>query len=181
MSELQLQPPMEMGATFSPCERYRYRLHRILDRSLPVMVWVMLNPSTADYTKDDPTIRKCQGFARRREHGGVIILNIFAWRSTDPKVLPRIHDPIGPENDAHIDAVMREIAPTAECVLSRGTVVAAWGADPAARFRGGEVVERIRRTHQRVWFLGLTADGSPKHPLYLPYETPFELLPERSA
>lgn len=154
------------GALFSECGKYRYELWRIWDDRSPLMVWVMLNPSTADAEVDDPTIRKCQGFARRHLHGGVIILNLFAWRSTDPKVLATVGDPIGPKNDTHIDAVLHSIAP------GGGTVMAAWGADPAARFRGPAVIKRIRSTCGLVRCLGTTQSGAPKHPLYPPYDTP---------
>jgi hypothetical protein len=73
------------GALLSEDGRYRYRLWRLWDDLAPVMVWVMLNPSTADADLDDPTIRKCIGFAKANRHGGIIVVNLFAWRATDPK------------------------------------------------------------------------------------------------
>lgn len=172
MTPTLFEPAASSGATFSDCGKYRYRLWRTWDDQAPLMVWVMLNPSTADAEVDDPTIRKCQGFARRHHHGGVVILNLFAWRSTNPKVLPTIADPVGPDNDTHIEAVLRSITPKAESILSRGNVIAAWGADPAAHARGQVVLRRIHAICGRAFCLGTTQGGAPRHPLYPSYETP---------
>src|SRR3954468_18218250 len=109
----------QRGAILSDDGLYRYRLWRIWDDLAPVMVWVMLNPSTADADVDDPTIRKCIGFAKRHRHGGIILANLFAWRTTDPRELPRAADPVGPANDEHIRWACR--APLL------ATVVAGWG------------------------------------------------------
>lgn len=90
------------GAILSACGTYRYHLWRLWDKALPVMVFVMQNPSTADASHDDPTIRKCIGFAKRHGYGGISVRNIFALRATDERILLTHHDPFGPENDAHL-------------------------------------------------------------------------------
>lgn len=156
------------GALLSPCERYRYRLWRRWDVATPVMVWVMLNPSTADADVDDPTIRKCKGFARAHGYGGIIVVNLFAWRATDPKELSKVADPVGPENDEHIKWAVR--APMA-------TVVAGWGSDKSARRRAGHVRTLIRVNGRDIkCFRKSAATGAPWHPLYLPYESPMVSL-----
>lgn len=155
------------GALISDCGRYRYRLWRLWDQHAPIMVWVMLNPSTADARTDDPTIRKCVGFAKTHHHGGIIIVNLFAWRATNPKELPTVADPVGPDNDGHIRwAVNGPIL---------ATVVAAWGADPFAVRRGTAVRVHIQSQRPLKCF-GKSQAGHPKHPLYLPYATPLEVL-----
>jgi len=153
------RPPVEAGARMSACGHYRYALWRLWDFGLPSIVWVMLNPSTADATRDDPTIRRCVGFARRWGLGGVYVVNLFAWRATDPAEIRRRrasgHDVVGPENDAAI----------AEYSTER-PVVAAWGAHGGLGDRDRQV---IRLLHPASLFaLSTTNEGYPRHPLYLP-------------
>lgn len=151
------------GAVLSDCGRYRYRLWRLWNADAPVMVWVMLNPSTADADTDDPTIRKCIGFAKAHGYGGIIVVNLFAWRATDPKELPKVADPVGPDNDEHILWACR--APLI------ATVVAGWGADKFARARASRVRVLIHgATGRRLQcFRKSEKTGAPWHPLYLPY------------
>ena len=154
------------GALLSECGRYRYRLWRVWDDLAPVMVWVMLNPSTADAEQDDPTIRKCIGFAKRHRHGGILVVNLFAWRATNPKELATVSDPIGPDNDEHIRVACR--GP----VLA--TVVGGWGSEKFARARATSVKVNIRCARPIHCFR--QTDGRPWHPLYLPYDSPLEVL-----
>lgn len=156
---------LDSGAVLSADGRYRYRLWRIWCDLAPMMVWVLLNPSTADASADDPTLRKCIGFARQHRHGGVILVNLFAWRATNPKELRTVADPIGPENDEHIRWAVN--APVI------ATIMAGWGADTFARRRAMTVSVNIR-AQRPIWCLGKTGDGCPKHPLYPPYTTPLE-------
>jgi hypothetical protein len=157
------------GALVSECGRYRYRLWRLWDELRPVMVWVMLNPSTADANVDDQTIRKCIGFAKAHHHGGIIVVNLFAWRSTDPKELPRVDDPVGPENDDHI-----LWACTAPLMLS---VVAGWGSNKFAQKRATRVKALIHGGARRdVKCFRRSDNGTPWHPLYLPYNAPLVKL-----
>lgn len=147
----------ERRATFSSDGRYRYTLTRRWDplASGPTVAFVGLNPSTADAREDDPTIRRCVGFARDWGFGGLVMLNLFAFRATDPESLSKVEDPVGPGNDALL-------ATGAE---ASDLVVAAWGTHPLARARAREIID------SRVLFgwaaLGWTKDGHPRHPLYM--------------
>ncbi len=158
-------PAEKRGATISECRAYRYHLWRVWDECLPCLVFVMQNPSTADETADDPTIRKCLHFARRDGFGGISVRNVFALRATDERELLTHPDPFGPENELHLLAA-RNVS-----VMSR--LVIAWG-----KPLGGK---RLRSHYNRAecclvtqspYCLGLNGDGSPKHPLFLANATP---------
>ena len=150
---------MTGGATFSRDRRYRYRLWRRWDRTRPVVAFVMLNPSTADAERDDPTIRRCGGFARGWGFSAMTVVNLFALRATDPARLRRARDPIGPDNDDHIAAA------AAGC----DALVLAWGAHGALGGRDRDVLALLRGC--RPACLGVTRSGQPRHPLYLPSAT----------
>lgn len=145
---------MKSGATFSPCRKWRYTLWREWDSELPTMCVIGLNPSTADETKDDPTIRRCIGFARDWGFGKLTMLNIFAWRDTDPRGMKAAAEPVGADNDMAIIVATN----------THHLTIAAWGVHGAFKDRG----EEVRAMLQEVYHLGLTKDGHPKHPLYLP-------------
>lgn len=145
------------AAEFSDCRRYRYSLTRVWDASRPTVVFVGLNPSTADETVDDPTIRRCINFAKQWKYGGLIVVNLFAFRATDPSVLKRADDPIGPQNDKAI----RHHCATAK------RVIAAWGVHGSFLNRDADVFSLFTRP----FCLGVTKHGAPKHPLYLPSAT----------
>lgn len=142
----------------------------------PVMVWVMLNPSTADGESDDPTIRKCMGFARRSSHGGIIVVNLFAYRATDPKTLRSIADPVGPDNDDHI---------LWACQATHGpqdsTRIAGWGANPEAKLKGAHwyrarSVARRSGHGNRCSASDIQQQDSRAIPLMLAYNTPLVKL-----
>ena len=147
------------GATFSPCRTWRYTLWREWDATLPTIAFVGLNPSTADETKLDPTCTRCVGFAKRFSFGRYVMLNLFAFRSTDPKGLRRVPDAVGPENDVYI----KQEVERAQCV------VVAWGAHshPMMKSRAEHVLSLIPNPK----CLGTTKGGSPRHPLYVPGNT----------
>lgn len=139
---------------------YRYMLRRswgsIREREDQVC-WVMLNPSTADASLDDPTIRRCIGFSKAWGFSGLAVVNVFALRATDPKRLVDHPDPVGPLCDEYLEDFMR----------SSGCVVAAWGASwPAAQVARVAAVSALAVKHRAVC-LGATASGQPRHPLYL--------------
>ena len=142
------------GAVISACGRYRYRLWRRWSDG-PTCVFIMLNPSTADAESDDPTIRRCIGFAKREGCGGLVVANLFAFRATSPRDMMAADDPVGPENDNHL----RWCAD-----LATGPVIAGWGAHGS--FRGRDAAVR-RMLDGKAMHLGLTAAGQPRHPLYL--------------
>jgi hypothetical protein len=146
------------SAVFSPCGRYRYHLSRIWDHNRPPLAWIMLNPSTADEKIDDPTIRRCMGFARREGAGGVEILNLFAWRSTIPKALRSVDDPIGQDNDKWIEETLR----------SHLRVVCAWGEFGKYLGRDTTVLNNLRNSATKIMYLG----DKPKHPLYIRHDQP---------
>lgn len=157
--------PMK-GAIISDCSLYRYHLWRIWDKERPILCFVMLNPSTADAAEDDPTIRRCIGFAKRDGYGGISVRNLFALRATDPRVLSTSLCPVGPENLAHLLAC-RNVS-----LLTR--LVAAWGKLPSSRLREmAKASIDVVRCHDPQCF-GRNKDGSPKHPLYLASATKLE-------
>lgn len=149
------------GADFSPCRRWRYTLWRSWeDEPTRSCAFIGLNPSTADEINNDPTVTRCINFAKRWGFGKMWMLNIFAYRSTDPRQLYKIDDPIGyPDNDAHIDQVLRW---TSQAVLC-------WGAHGDYKGRGQAVLKAIRNHPScHLFHFGLTRSGQPRHPLYLP-------------
>ena len=161
---------VEAGAVLSADGVYRYSLTRWWSPA-GVVRWVMLNPSTADARDDDPTIRRCVGFARAWGYGAIEVVNLFALRATDPQQLAQHPDPVGPDNDLHL--VGRDLLTVP--VLT----VCAWGAHHFAAERAAQVLARLREDGVTPHHLGLTANGSPRHPLYLPKTaTPVAFAPE---
>jgi len=142
---------------------YRYSLSRIWDVRKKMVCFVMLNPSTANASKDDPTIRRCVGFAQRWGYGSLEVVNLFALITPDPTVLESTVLPVGTCND-------REIELTAQ---RAETVVVAWGAFKQATCRSKDVLQIIQRYHQPIC-LGKTKEGHPRHPLYLPKNVKIE-------
>ncbi len=160
----------ETSAEISDCHQYRYQLARTWNPhpGQLIMTWVMLNPSTADAFEDDPTIRRCMGFAKREGFDGIEVVNLFAYRATDPKVIQDLplEIAVGPDNDDYIrDTLARS-----------HMVVGAWGANPT-RGRAKVVYEAVMENMLVTGFycLGRTKDGSPRHPLYVKATAAFEL------
>lgn len=154
---------MRRTAVISRCGRYRYQLARAWDDRRPPAVFVMLNPSTADAAIDDPTIRRCIGFAQRWDCGALVVVNLFAWRATRPTDLKIVRDPVGPEADVHI---MRTID---YAKAEDGPVICAWGAHGDLRDRARVVTAMILSAGIVPQVLRMNASGSPAHPLYSPY------------
>lgn len=148
---------MSAAAEISSCGEYRYALWRWDDSLLAgdgTLLFVMLNPSTADGLADDPTIRRCRGFAQRLGYGTLAVANLYAFRATAPADLHKAADPVGPENDEWVEKLADEA----------DRVIVAWGADV------GPIADRAERVLPQlgdVDALGLTASGQPRHPLYL--------------
>ena len=138
---------------------YRYRLDRRWPGGADLCGFIMLNPSTADAQSDDPTIRRCIGFARSWGYSGLIVGNLFALRATDPAALLAACDPVG--GSANALALV-------DLVDSATLIVCAWGQCAAVGRRGGEVIALIRARGRLPHCLGLTRHGAPRHPLYLP-------------
>jgi hypothetical protein len=157
-----LNEPLENACHFSPDRRHRYTLlHRInplLGNRL--IMWIGLNPSTADEQKLDPTLTRIRGFSEREGFDGFLMTNIFGFRATDPKEMISTRDPNGPENDqALLEAADR-------CEM----VVAAWGAHGVHQDRAIAVAKLL--SGHKLWCLGNTKAGHPRHPLYVKGDQP---------
>jgi hypothetical protein len=156
------------GAQFSRCRRWRYLLWRRWDEGRPVANFLMLNPSTADELKLDPSCTRARNYAERWGYGGLIVTNIFGWRATDPKVMKSVKDPVGRGNDAAILRAAREAK----------LVVCAWGNHGEHLGRGDEVLRILRERKIPLHLLRQNGKGHPCHPLYLPQTlTPAEFPP----
>lgn len=151
------------SAVISDCEKYRYSLTRVWDDNKPRVLFIMLNPSTADAEKDDPTIRRCIGFAKDWGYGGIYVVNLFSRRATNPKDLLNAPFVVGVENEKWF----RRMSALAHLV------VCAWG--------NSAIVDKLQKRLDSCWkplswidkskplhYLELSNDGTPKHPLYLP-------------
>lgn len=150
------------GAELSRDRLYRYRLWRIWDTTRPLLLCAMINPSTADHEIPDRTASKVCKLARAMTLGGVLIVNAFAWRATDPDELyvPG-RDIIGPDNDAAIESAVAD--------PRIGIALAGWGAEKIARARQPRMLELIRRHHDvRALRVVGGENAAPGHPLFLP-------------
>lgn len=149
-------------AVFSPCRTWRYTLERCWDAGGASLLFVLLNPSTADAEKDDPTNRRGMAFARRWGFGSLVFVNLFAFRSPHPKVMKEASEPVGPENDRHI---------VAQAAVA-GRIVLAWGNHGSYLGRDLDVLDML--ADYDLWCFGRTNAGQPKHPLYLRADTEIE-------
>lgn len=145
----------ERGAIFSPCKKYRYVLWRFWNNLLPpkYIMFIGLNPSTADEIIDDPTIRRCTQYSKSWGYSGLYMMNLFAFRATLPKIMKMQIDPIGPDNDHYLIEVAQRV----------DIVIAVWGINGSYLARDKTVQAMI----PRLYCLGFTKNGHPRHPLYL--------------
>lgn len=162
------------SAIFSPCRTFRYALTRdvnpLVGRGTVNMI--MLNPSTADESANDPTIERCVRRTARLGYGRYVATNLFAYRSTNPKNLKKVDDPIGPDNDWWI----------VEEALTAQLVIAAWGPKGALHDRAKRVLCMLWDECVEVHYLRLTKENYPEHPLYIPYsEEPKPLYPSQAT
>lgn len=166
---------MTHGAIMSTDNTYRYVLWRCWKADEPSMVFIMLNPSTADDKVDDPTIRRCLSFAKREECGRLIVVNLYALRATDPDVLLQTDDPRGPDNRKYLENVI---------AMANGPVVAAWGSwwysNQTKRNRPAlprlSVEAFARDAGKTLYCLGRTSSNQPRHPLYVKGDQPLEVF-----
>jgi len=158
MPQRTLLDGIDAAAEFDPTGLYRYTLRRVWAPAQPLTCFLMLNPSTADAMRNDPTVTRCIGFAHRWNAGGLLVGNIFGLRSTDPRALYDAADPIGPDNDRRL----------VELARAANRVVVAWGVHGVLRGRGAEVARMMASAGIQLVCLGRTKDGHPRHPLYLP-------------
>lgn len=165
-----------MSADISPCGKYRYTLHRKIKEEYDnAVIFIMLNPSTADAEQDDPTIRRCKGFAERLGFSDLYVLNLFAYRATKPSDLYQAHDPVGPDFDKYFKQVVDNVVHNGD---NNGEVVCAWGTNGSYWSRDIYIMNKLRTLGvPNPKALLLTKDGHPQHPLYIKYGTP--LIPYR--
>lgn len=142
------------GAAFSHCRRYRYTLHRHWGNGSRVVNFIGLNPSTADETLDDPTIKKCMKFARSWGYDGIVMTNIFAWRDTSPDEMKKAVEPIGEANDKYLLTVATDAS----------LVIAAWSQHGSFNNRSTDVRKVLRDIPLHILKMGAS---EPWHPLYL--------------
>lgn len=156
-------PEVQRDAYLSGCGKYRYELTRVWEPMRPGgnVLWVMLNPSTADASIDDPTIRRCVGFSRAWGYGSLTVVNLFALRATNPGELYHHGEPVGPENDEVIGL----------CAEAAELVIVAWGNHGFHRGRDTAVLRLLDYVGRPVQCLGLTKFDRPRHPLYVPAKT----------
>lgn len=165
---LETQPLDSRSAVISADGKYRYVLRRVLtgnpeSERWPI-AWIMLNPSTADGTKDDATIRRVVDFSRRWEFDDVSVYNLFAYRATDPAELSKVADPIGPDNLRYLVTIPQTTP-----------IIAAWGIKvPNSQKMWLRDVYTFLGNRDRVFHLGVSATGEPRHPLMLPKHTPLQ-------
>lgn len=156
---------MIKSAWISECGNYRYNLTRSWDEMRPSVTWIMLNPSTADHEIDDPTIRKCIGFSKQWGYGSLVVVNLLAWRATDPRELSKPEDPIGPKNRFAITQAVR----------NGHHVIVGWGGKLPLKLKHvrhmRDFVELYSEKHGHTCCLGKTKTGEPRHPLMLAYAT----------
>ena len=154
---------IKRSAEFSPCRTWRYTLERYWGPG-PHVLFILLNPSTADETYDDPTNRRGQSFARDWRMHGVVFCNLFAFRTPDPREMKSSEDPVGPENNYTI----------LEQAARADKIVLAWGIHGTFRERDEEVLKLLQDRNYQCYHLGLTKHSHPKHPLYLRSDTQLE-------
>lgn len=154
-------------AQYSECGTYRYALTRDWDDDLPRLVYIMLNPSKATEQQNDPTIERCERRARVLGYGGFRACNLFALRETDPHAMRQHPAPEGPENR---DALRAAIAWADD-------ILCAWGVHGAHQGQGPRIEAWLRGQDVALMCFGLTKDGHPKHPLYLPYRMSPQIWP----
>lgn len=158
---LALAGGVESSAVFGgPNDCYRYRLVRVWDAGRRLVMFLMMNPSTADLTVNDPTVAKCTRFARRWGYGGLLVGNVFAYRATDQGELARVADPFGEANRHHLAAMARQAT---EIVCAFGTPKVT-----ALRPHGLTAARRLHAAGHPLHALRLSKAGVPWHPLYLP-------------
>lgn len=159
---------MNRTAVLSPNGKYRYRLEREWDSSLPKLGWIMLNPSTADADVDDPTIRRCISFAKRWGFGGIVVCNLFAYRATDPSELETAEHPVGEHNLSGLIKMITDFENVKEIICAWGT----WSGQQVSRRQiEGYVLSQAYVRGRSLWCLTLTKKGHPGHPLYIPAKT----------
>lgn len=153
---------LERNAVFSGDRLYRYTLERSWEKKPTIILFIMLNPSTADEVQDDPTNRRTMNFAKREGFGCTVTVNLFAFRATNPQDMLAADDPVGPLNDQYILSEAKRA----------DMIIAAWGTHGTHLKRDRAVLRMLQNEGLLVHCLGVTKDGHPRHPLYLKKNAP---------
>ena len=148
---------LQRTAVFDKTGQYRYQLDRRWQDDGATVAFIMLNPSTADEKRDDPTLRACIQFAQRWEYAALSVVNLFGYRTPHPNVLKTAEDPVGPENDEY---VMRVVDAAEKVVLGWGNFGGLWGRDRA-------VLDLLKLHKRKIYCLQRNKSGHPRHPLYI--------------
>ena len=156
MNDIDLSIPK--GAIFSDDRKYRYALWRCWNPSLPPLAVIGLNPSSANEIKDDATITRLMGRAEQNGFGGLLMGNLYAFVSTNPALLLSVNDTVGIHNDDYLKMM----------IGMAGRTLCGWGSFKPVKRRSPIVLAMITEPY----CLGVNADGQPKHPLYISYDTP---------
>ena len=165
-------------ASFSDDRAHRYDLGRVWDYGKPTRLWIMLNPSTADEVENDPTVERCFRRSIDDGYGSFVVCNIFALRSTDPRVLYKHADPIGEKNDEVILGWCRDVFDEGK----QGQIVCAWGTHGRLKNRGKLVMETLLKASLPLHALGMSKREQPIHPLYVAYDRkPFQLYTDKDV
>ncbi|HLO83574.1 MAG TPA: DUF1643 domain-containing protein [Nostocaceae cyanobacterium] len=146
---------------------YRYLLGRKWDINQSQVTFVMLNPSTADHQQDDPTLRKCINFAKSWGYGSLEVVNLFAYRATNPRELRQVNEPVGTKNNYYLELAIKKAS----------LIILAWGTKGSFQKRDQEVINFLS-DQQPLYCLGLTKHGYPRHPLYVKNDTKAVIFPK---
>lgn len=146
-------------AEISRCERHRFKLGRVWDTNLPVLLWVMLNPSTADASIDDPTIRRCINYAKDWDFGGIEVVNLFSLRTPSPKVL--IKTSVNERNHSSYNDILEKV------FLKHDAAICGWGTNGTLDNRNKKILDMMNENGCIPFCIDKTSLGEPKHPLYL--------------
>lgn len=164
---------MDCGVILSDCGLFRYDLTRMWSHHAPLLLFMLLNPSTADHMRNDPTAKKCMGFARRLGYGGIRIMNLWAYRTKSPLILKQNGYLVGPHNQYWLENRLEE----------HSEVICGWGVNAncvEGKRRMWEVEEAFRKHGVKMLALQVNDNGMPTHPLMLPYSCttiPYSLPP----
>ena len=153
---------MKSSASFSTCKNYRWSLTRHLTNSKKELIFIGLNPSLANATDNDPTIRRLIGFSENWGYGCLTVLNLFAKVSKSPKSLASCNDPVGWQNDCQLNKMIKYWSYNDSCELWIG-----WGVNGRLMGRNEKFLKKIKRSSRKPLVIGLTKEGHPKHPLYI--------------
>ena len=159
-----VNPLLQKSVAWSLDYVYRYFLWTLWDTTRPLVLWILLNPSIASLSQNDPTVSRCMQRSQILGFGEAIITNAFAYRSTDPKQLYQATNPIGPDNNYWLRTLSQQA----------DQIICGWGSHGAYQDRD-QAIQSLLKT-QNLYCLGQTQKGQPKHPLYLSYRVQPELF-----